>query len=574
MNKRKLNIIITIMGIALLGLVAFQTYYLGEVMEAKEAQFNFKVEDGIEKVVRKLEKEEMITFARRKQDFEKQKEELKILQDKLAVKKSVKSPPPNHSNFPGAVPPPPEMRRFGQNRRIPQSDYFIAQSITIDPFGNVIREEFHGQTIDLEAMKEELDERNDFNQYMNQLANRNYANRKRKADADNSNNSNSKDKPDPELEKLLKKTELAEEIFSDFLFKERPIYDRLSPELVKESLKAEFKDEGVLLPFEFAIAKNLQSQDSIIFSSNINLFHSEKKRNIYKSTLFPNDLNPTDFSLFVIFPDEKSYIFQTMGSNFLSAFLLLSVIIGSFYYALKTIIRQKKLAEIKNDFINNMTHEFKTPISSISLASQLISEDQQINSNESLKRFIGIIQSENARLGKQVEKVLQTAQMEKEELVLNKKEIDLNQLILNLVDSQIPMVESKGGKFLLNLPENNIVYFADETHISNSILNLIDNALKYSKENPIIEINLEENQNELIFTIKDNGIGIASQNIPLLFDAFYRVPTGNLHNVKGFGLGLSYVKKIIEAHKGRINVKSSLGEGTEFFIYLPKSAIS
>ncbi len=574
MNKRKLNIIITIMGIALLGLVAFQTYYLGEVMEAKEAQFYFKVEDGIEKVVRKLEKEEMITFARRKQDFEKQKEELKILQDKLAVKKSVKSPPPpNPSNFPGAGPPPPEMRRFGQNRRVPQSDYFVAQSITIDPFGNVIREEFHGQTIDLEAMKEELDERNDFNQYMNRLANRNYANRKRQADADNSNSSNSKDKPDPELEKLLKKTELAEEIFSDFLFKERPIYDRLSPELVKESLKAEFKDEGVLLPFEFAIAKNLQSQDSIIYSSNINLFHSEKKRNIYKSTLFPNDLNPTDFSLFVIFPDEKSYIFQTMGSNFLSAFLLLSVIIGSFYYALKTIIRQKKLAEIKNDFINNMTHEFKTPISSISLASQLISEDQQINSNESLKRFIGIIQSENTRLGKQVEKVLQTAQMEKEELVLNKKEIDLNQLILNLVDSQIPMVESKGGKFLLNLPENNIVYFADETHISNSILNLIDNALKYSKENPIIEINLEENQNELIFSIKDNGIGIASQNIPLLFDAFYRVPTGNIHNVKGFGLGLSYVKKIIEAHKGRINVKSTLGEGTEFFIYLPKSAI-
>ncbi len=230
------------------------------------------------------------------------------------------------------------------------------------------------------------------------------------------------------------------------------------------------------------------------------------------------------------------------------------------------------MAEIKNDFINNMTHEFKTPISSISLASQLISEDQLVNSNDSLKKFIGIIQTENQRLGKQVEKVLQTAQMEKEEIVLNKKELNLVELIQILVEAQEPIIQAKGGDFKLNLPEQPIRFIGDETHISNAILNLIDNAIKYSEGQPLVQISLEENEKEIIFSIKDSGIGIASQNIPYLFDAFYRVPTGNLHNVKGFGLGLSYVKKIMDIHKGKIEVMSKLKEGSQFIIHLPKSS--
>lgn len=577
MNKRKLNIVICIMGFALLGLVAFQTYYLGEVMQAKEAQFSSQVEDSIDQVVRKLEKEEMVAFAQRKQEFEKQKEELKTLQNKLALKKDTKpktDPNLKPSNRPLPFGPPPnqEMRRFSRNRRAPQTDFFVAQSITIDPFGNIIREEFHGQSVDIEDLEEEMQNRAELNQLMNQLANRNFPNRSRIPNEIPKAKNTEKEKPNPELERMLKKAALAEEVFADFLFKERPIQDRLSPDLVRKSLEQMLASKGIQLPFEFAIAKDIHQPDSIIYSSNKNAFNPKLKTIFYKTSLFPNDLHPTNYFLYLSFPNQKSFIIQAMGSNFISALLLLSVIIGSFFYAIQTIIKQKKLAEIKNDFINNMTHEFKTPISSISLASQLISEDQVVNSNDSLKKFIGIIQTENQRLGKQVEKVLQTAQMEKEEIVLNKKELNLVELIQILVEAQEPIIQAKGGNFELNLPNQPIRFMGDETHISNAILNLIDNAIKYSEGQPLVQINLEENEKEIIFSIKDSGIGIASQNIPYLFDAFYRVPTGNLHNVKGFGLGLSYVKKIMDIHKGKIEVMSKLKEGSQFIIHLPKSS--
>lgn len=571
MNKRKLNIIIIIMGLALLGLIAFQTYYLGEVLQAKEAQFSFEVDESLGKVVRKLEKEEMIAFSQRKDEFERQKEELKTLQSKLALKNSFKNKIKSPSN-PTLVAGPgrPEMRRFGMPPRENQSDYFIARSITIDQFGNIIQEEFQSQPVDIQSLNEAIEERNEWNNYMNRLTNRK-VNRQKKEIVSGENKSNEKEKPNPELENLRKKTEMAGEVFSDFLFKYRPIQERISPILVKEFLSEELKKEGINLPFEFLIGKNLDQPDSMIYVSNKMVFKKLGSKNIYKASLFPNDLIPSNYSLFILFPDEKSYIFQTMSSNFLTAILLLTVIIGSFYYALQTIIKQKKLAEIKNDFINNMTHEFKTPISSISLATQLISEEKGLGENPSIKKFLGIIQTENNRLGKQVEQVLQTAQMEKEELVLNKKSLDYKELILNLVESQEPILQAKGGVFELNLPDSAVHILADETHISNSILNLLDNAMKYAKENPLVKITLFEQSKDWGLSIKDNGIGIAQQNLPYLFDAFYRVPTGNIHNVKGFGLGLSYVKKIVEEHKGFVQVKSTLGQGSEFFIYLPKN---
>jgi two-component system phosphate regulon sensor histidine kinase PhoR len=243
--------------------------------------------------------------------------------------------------------------------------------------------------------------------------------------------------------------------------------------------------------------------------------------------------------------------------------------IGCFYFAVLTILRQKKLAIVKNDFINNMTHEFKTPITSISLATQLLQEELKPGKNESILRYLGIIKDENARLGQQVERVLQTAQMEREEITLRRKKVDVAALIQQVAEINGPLIESVNGTLQLALGEYPAIVEIDEVHISNVLNNLIDNAVKYSPSNPRIEIDVRTQDQGIFIQVKDQGMGMPKEALSNIFDAFYRVPTGNVHNVKGFGLGLSYVRKIVEAHGGKVHVKSKLGEGSTFEIYLP-----
>jgi two-component system phosphate regulon sensor histidine kinase PhoR len=243
--------------------------------------------------------------------------------------------------------------------------------------------------------------------------------------------------------------------------------------------------------------------------------------------------------------------------------------IGCFYFAVLTIIRQKKLALVKNDFINNMTHEFKTPITSISLATQLFQEELKPGKNESMLRYLGIIKDENTRLGQQVERVLQTAQMEKEEISLKLKKVDIGALIQQVAEINGPLIDSVSGTLKLRLENLPSTMEMDEVHISNVLNNLIDNAVKYSPSNPRVEIEARTQDHGIAMQVKDQGLGMPKEALHSIFDAFYRIPTGNVHNVKGFGLGLSYVKKIVEAHGGKVHVKSKLGEGSTFEIYLP-----
>jgi two-component system phosphate regulon sensor histidine kinase PhoR len=243
--------------------------------------------------------------------------------------------------------------------------------------------------------------------------------------------------------------------------------------------------------------------------------------------------------------------------------------IGCFYIAVNTILKQKKLAEVKNDFINNMTHEFKTPISTISLATQLIQEESAVAKNETILRYLGIIKEENIRLGNQVERVLQTAQMEKEEIVLRKKDIDIHALIQHVADNINPIIHANQGNLTLHLEAKPSLLALDEVHISNVIHNLLDNAIKYSPNQLHVEIQTESNAAQCTIKIKDQGIGMEKSVLETVFEPFYRVPTGNIHNVKGFGLGLSYVKKIVDAHGGKVKVESTLGAGSTFIITLP-----
>jgi len=239
-------------------------------------------------------------------------------------------------------------------------------------------------------------------------------------------------------------------------------------------------------------------------------------------------------------------------------------------YAILIIFRQKKLSMIKNDFINNMTHELKTPISTISLASQMLQDGSISNTPSTIAHVSRVISQESKRLSFQVEKVLQMAVFNEGRLKLKFREFDLNNMVETVTGNFELRVKNKNGNLRTQIKAENALVKGDEVHITNVIFNLLDNAMKYSKDNPEIVVTTENRKDQLLISIQDNGIGIAKENQAHIFERFYRVPTGNVHDVKGFGLGLSYVKKIVDLHHGTIKVESAINKGTTFKIYFPQ----
>mgnify|MGYP000443919215 CR=1 FL=1 len=554
MSKQKIRLIIVFMSVALIGLIAFQAYWLGYMLESKEENFTSEVRSSLDQVVRKLEKQELLVLAERKKVYEDEQKKvatlsrkLNSLKEKEIVKKSTKTSQHTFSDV--------QVYTDGHNpstynQAIP-SDFVWVQKQIMLPNGQIaeITEEYQ-MGVDVNEMEKRIREQRKMDKLFSDIP-------KRKANLRS-------------LQQVEKKKELAKEVFSDFLFNERPIEQRFAPGLIDSLIRNELHQKGIKLPFYYGIQAVHPKKKDWVFVSNKKILQPRSAAHLYAATLFPNDLKPTGHLLNVYFPDQKAFIWQTMGISFGASLLLLMVMMGSFYVALNIILKQKKLAEVKNDFINNMTHEFKTPISTISLATQLIQEEPAIASNDAILKYLGIIKEENTRLGSQVERVLQTAQMEKEEIVLKKKQFDINALIQHVVEANGPLIQSNQGAITVDLPVGELFIEADEVHISNVLFNLIDNAIKYSQTAPSIRISLENLTNEVKLIVEDQGIGMQKEVLSSIFDPFYRVPTGNVHNVKGFGLGLSYVKKIVEAHLGKVAVKSKVGHGSTFEITLPK----
>jgi two-component system phosphate regulon sensor histidine kinase PhoR len=248
------------------------------------------------------------------------------------------------------------------------------------------------------------------------------------------------------------------------------------------------------------------------------------------------------------------------------------VLLVTFIFTIAVIFRQKRLTEIKNDFINNMTHELKTPISSISLAAQMMNDEAVTKSPAMMKHLGGVVNDESKRLRFLVEKVLQMSMFDDKTAIFKKKELDLNEMVENIANSFSLRVEHTGGRINTLVEAENSKIYVDEIHFSNVIHNLMDNAVKYKKEEGplILEVHTWNADGKLMLSIQDNGIGIKKENLKKVFEKFYRVHTGNVHNVKGFGLGLAYVKKIVDLHKGEIKVESTYGKGTKFTIALPE----
>lgn len=289
----------------------------------------------------------------------------------------------------------------------------------------------------------------------------------------------------------------------------------------------------------------------------------------YKINLAPDNVFISPKYLSVYFPSEKNYILQTMWLMLTGSAVLILVIIYVFYFTVSTILKQKKLSDIKNDFINNMTHELKTPISTVSLASEMLQDPSFEKSKDQLNHYVHIIKEENQRLGLLVENILQTAVLDKGEFKLRLQEIDIHEIIDRVLSNVKLQVEKRDGQILVEKNTQEPVIHADRVHLTNVIYNLVDNALKYSEEKPLIKVSTKKVPEGMQISVSDNGIGISKENQKKIFDTFYRVPTGNIHNVKGFGLGLSYVKAVIEKHRGTVSVESEIGKGSTFIIVIP-----
>ncbi|MDE6305956.1 MAG: HAMP domain-containing histidine kinase, partial [Muribaculaceae bacterium] len=327
-------------------------------------------------------------------------------------------------------------------------------------------------------------------------------------------------------------------------------------------------NNGLKLPFDFAVTNRNGGMIYHTAGCDMGQLYSD---NMLTQTLFPNDpVNKINY-LKVYFPDKHEYIFSSirfMIPSFVFTFILLVI----FLYTIIVAFRQKKLNEMKNDFINNMTHEFKTPISTISLAAQMLNDDSVRKSTTMLQHISGVINDETKRLRFQVEKVLQMSMFDRQKATLKLQEIDANVAISNIIHTFKLKVEKYGGAIESRLDAVNAVVNVDEMHFTNVIFNLLDNAVKYRREDvplKLVVTTADIGSDKLRITVADNGIGIKRENLKKIFEKFYRVSTGNRHDVKGFGLGLAYVHKMVGELRGEIDVESELGNGTKFIITLP-----
>lgn len=349
---------------------------------------------------------------------------------------------------------------------------------------------------------------------------------------------------------------------------ERPIQERIDPVFLKEVLALAILETGIELDYKYAIKNSNLGKDKTIFGDSD---FDPGKRKVFPQPLFQNDLNGAKPNyLYVYFPKRKGYILKETGITIIPTVILTAFLIAIFVYTILVIFRQKKLSMIKNDFINNMTHELKTPISTISLASQMLEDGSIVNTPQTIEQISRVISQETKRLSYQVEKVLQMAVFNEGKLKFKFKDFDVNKMIDTVSANFELRVKNKNGILITEKLAGNGIINGDEVHITNVIFNLLDNAVKYSNDAPEIKITTQNIDQQVVISVQDKGIGIAKEHHAEIFDRFYRVPTGNIHNVKGFGLGLSYVKKIVDSHNAKIKVESALNKGTKFTIFFPQ----
>jgi two-component system phosphate regulon sensor histidine kinase PhoR len=584
MTKQKIRLLITLMGMAVLGLVGFQWHWITSALALRNEQFNLKVSDAMQDVVRKLEKQEIIYLIRQREEIEQQRRKLEAL-NKNRLAKNTQSPnynlPEEYAGTSGR-----REKLTGSN----PTDALTPRNRSMTDFqANLINEFLRQRSDELPHIERFLrihaEQERLFDAWFDQMGRslwptdstatssvlmtvRSSVQKARQtAEVSSKKIMNKKSH-----EKFVKanspsQTDLLKDVFKDLLFSKRPVEQRVNRLMLDSLLKKSLRERGIGIAYEFAIQNDVHK--SILFST-ASYRPDSTDSELFRASLFPNELNNIPSQLLVYFPERQAFILENMGFTLISSVLLLLVILGCFYVAVATILKQKKLSDIKNDFINNMTHEFKTPISTISLAVGMAREQIEMKADATkVHRYLGIIQDETQRLGGHVEKVLQMALLDRGEIKLRPTDVNIHDTIEKVFNNLSVQLEQRNGEIDLNFEATNEIVKADELHLTNILTNLIDNATKYSPEVPHITVSTHSDETHVSISVSDCGRGMSKEQQTKIFDPFYRVPTGNVHDVKGFGLGLSYVKKMIEAHGGTIQVESKLNEGSTFTIQLP-----
>ena len=533
----RIKAIVALMGIALLGLIFIQFYWINNALDVKKDEFNQKVYVAMHSVINDLERREALEKFRQHrlgkkmihQHLMRRKKEMMIRKKQL-IKNLTGSPDlkvtnPNISTI-----------RITDYNSPDSNTYIFRREILGGPFRGAevqidIREGGSSLVmIDNEEIPYEFDSLIDV--------------------------------------KIDQKAAVIDDILFDLsrYNKTMKIEERLSNHVLDSMIRLRLKEVMINTDVDFAVFDFFGRMVSDIGTEN----ESETlKKSVYKARLFPNDFFGEHFYLSLNFPNRQGYLWQSMWFTLSISTLFLLLIIGTFAYTINIIQSQKQLSIIKSDFINNMTHELKTPISTISLACEALNDNQVASDLSKKDKFLKMISQENSRLAGLVDNVLKSSIWDKSDFKMKFEEIDLHEIIEHAVNSaEIKILQNKGS-IKLNLNATNQVIEGDYVHLSNILNNLIDNAIKYSLDSPRIDICTRNKDELIVLEVADKGVGISKDHQKKIFDKFYRIPTGNVHNVKGFGLGLNYVLNVIKNHGGLIEVKSALGKGATFFIKLP-----
>jgi signal transduction histidine kinase len=514
MNKRNIIILAVIISIALTGLMLIQLYWINNSIEAKNQQFRVYVNNALNAVVLDMEKQEII--------------ERIIEEIDMPLADSVVAIVPSQSALAQ------QLRGYRSQSNIPmledQDD--VLASLTIS------RE---GQKILFYSDDEFLFPEEEIPELSSQSLRSGIS------------------------ERITNKTVMLESIMGKIIADIPELSERVDPERVNDQINQMLERLGISLDYEFAFS----SSGDLVYSSPG--FDMGSDANKYIRQLFPNDPVPGQNMIYLYFPKEKNYLFRQIGFMGISSVIVTLFLIVFSVGNILIILRQKRISEIRNDFISNMTHELKTPISSISLASQMIGDRSISKDKKNLDKISGILKDESLRLKYQVEKVLQASAFDRGKIKMKMVETDIHSIINRAIDNFRLQISDTDGKLTRDFGATDPLLKVDENHVFNIISNLLDNAIKYSNGSPDIKIKTSDDSRHLVISIADKGIGIKKDDIKRIFDKFYRVPTGNIHNVKGFGLGLSYVKKIVEEHNASISVHSQVNKGTRFEIRFPKN---
>jgi two-component system, OmpR family, phosphate regulon sensor histidine kinase PhoR len=558
----RISIIIGLMLTAMFALVAFQWYWIDNNIKEKRERFEQKINDVLLKTAQKIEKQEVIFLAKQKLAQQEKKKLLKIAKNKPVNAKTSTMNFVRQENGYLTIEPKQILTVEYEPSQEPKTDALSEKMIIFpDQQSEYIKQFMASNYISSElffdAYKDVLDKKNTTEELMNIIDNDPYFNyevgkKEFLTDRDSLQR----------IKNSKRDVEIVKDVFKDYMLGKRSIFERVNQVMIDTLLKIELENAGFSLPFEYLV----KDQNKSIFASFKPNEYKEQKH--YKVKLFNESSFDQNQTLEIFFPDKESYILRNIWSVLASSILLLCLVGGVFYYSVNTLLSQKKLAAIKNDFINNMTHELKTPVSTISLALEIINDKNLKKTPEKTERYLNIINQENQRLGSQIEKVLNLAKLEKGDVELNTEYLDLQEIIPEVLKNLSVQLEAKNAEVSFFKHPGAYFVMADKVHLTNIVFNLVDNAIKYSGEKPEIQIALSKQRETVELSIKDNGIGIAKEHINKIFDKFYRVTFGDLHDTKGYGLGLSYVKNLVDLHGGHISVESKPSQGTTFLVTL------